>query len=258
MRSTIPSGSNQSNPTAPDAGRRVGIYAPSVAGCIIGRWHQSGCASRYHATVNTDCAVGRDTANHSDCCFVAVDVETANASLASICEIGMVSFASTGVVEGWQTLVNPGDRFDPVNVSIHGIDESAVNQAPRFPDVAPRISALLHGKTVVSHMAFDRVALNRACEKHNLPSIDCTWLDTARVCRRAWPKFARRGYGLAAIASWCGIQFDHHRAQEDARAAGSILLCAVSATGLSVSDWVVRSRQPIGPYGLTAGGARRW
>jgi len=215
-------------------------------------------ASRYHATVNTDCAVCRDTIDDSSCCFVAVDVETANANLASICEIGVVSFASTGMVEGWQTLVNPGDRFDPVNVSIHGIDERAVNHAPDFPDVAPRISALLHRKTVVSHMAFDRVALNRAYEKHSLPSIDCTWIDTARVCRRAWPRFARRGYGLAALASWCGIQFDHHRAQEDARAAGLILLCAVSATGLSVSDWIVRSRQPIGPYNLTAGGARRW
>lgn len=199
--------------------------------------------------MSTDRAATSDTVECPDLGwgFAAVDVETANSNPASICQIGVVSFANGAVVDVWQTLIDPGDRFDPINVSIHGVDQASVCCAPRFPDVAPKISALLSGKTVASHMAFDKVALERTCEKYSLPRINCTWLDTARVSRRAWPQFARRGYGLAAIASWCGIRFDHHRAQEDAWAAGSILLCAVAATGLSVSDWVDRSREPIRP-----------
>ena len=41
--------------------------------------------------------------------FVAVDVETANADIASICQIGVVAFENGRVKESWQTLVNPED-----------------------------------------------------------------------------------------------------------------------------------------------------
>jgi DNA polymerase-3 subunit epsilon len=47
--------------------------------------------------------------------FVAVDVETANADLASICQVGIVAFDLSGPVSTWQSLVNPEDFFDPVN-----------------------------------------------------------------------------------------------------------------------------------------------
>ena len=46
-------------------------------------------------------------------------------------------------------------------------------------------------------MAFDRVALKQVMEKYNLKPIECSWLDSARVARRAWPdKFAWKGYLL--------------------------------------------------------------
>ena len=43
--------------------------------------------------------------------FVAIDVETANADLASICQIGIVAFENGSVKESWQSLVNPEDYF---------------------------------------------------------------------------------------------------------------------------------------------------
>ena len=51
--------------------------------------------------------------------FNAIDVETANADRASICQIGIVHVRDGVVVDRWQTLVNPEDWFDPWNVSIH-------------------------------------------------------------------------------------------------------------------------------------------
>jgi DNA polymerase-3 subunit epsilon len=181
--------------------------------------------------------------------FVALDVETANPDLASICQVGVVAFANGAVSESWQSLVDPEDEFHPINVSIHGIDETAVNGAPRFSEVAPRISELLASQVVASHMGFDRVALSRACQKYDLSVPDCKWLDTARVCRRAWTQFAKRGFGLADIASHCGIQFRHHDALEDARAAGEVLLRAMSETGLGLDQWLVRVQEPIDPQG---------
>ena len=181
--------------------------------------------------------------------FAAVDVETANADLASICQIGIVRFSDGEVREQWQSLIDPEDEFDGINVSIHGIDETAVRGAPRFGDVASRIASLLAGQVVVSHMAFDRVALSRVHEKYQIPGIQCRWLDSARVSRRAWAQFARRGYGLADIAAHCGVVFRHHDALEDARAAGQVLLRAISETGLNVEDWLTRADQPIDPQG---------
>ena len=178
--------------------------------------------------------------------FVAIDVETANPDLASICQVGVVTFKDSKPSDTFQALVNPEDEFSPVNVSIHGIDESSVSGCGTFPVAMHSLRPLLNGKIVVSHTAFDRVSLARAIEKYQLPTIECRWLDTARVVRRAWKQFAKSGYGLADVAEWCDIDFVHHRADEDARAAGQILVRAVAETGICVEDWLRQAQQPIG------------
>ncbi len=187
--------------------------------------------------------------------FVAIDVETANPDLASICQVGVVVFGPSGPLRTWKSLIDPEDEFNDVNVSIHGIDAVAVRGAPKFGDVFEPLRALLGGRIVVSHTAFDRVSITRAAARYSLPSIDCRWLDTARVARRAWEQFAKSGYGLADVAEWCEISFTHHRAEEDARAAGEILLRAIADTGMSLEDWLVRSTQPISdPSPITRAG----
>jgi DNA polymerase-3 subunit epsilon len=177
--------------------------------------------------------------------FIAVDVETANPDLASICQVGLVAFQDGAVGGSWQSLVNPEDFFDGMNVSIHGIDEESVKGAPTFPQVRDLIAGRLTGKIVVSHTSFDRVALARVAEKYSLEQVECIWLDTARVVRRAWPEFSQRGYGLGNLADKLGIEFVHHNAQEDARAAGEILVHAIKMTGSTVQDWLTRVRRPI-------------
>ena len=58
--------------------------------------------------------------------FVAIDVETANADMGSICQIGLAKFVDGQLAEEWCTLVDPEDYFDDVNISIHGIDPRMV------------------------------------------------------------------------------------------------------------------------------------
>ena len=67
--------------------------------------------------------------------FVAIDVETANADMASICQIGIAKYADGMLVEEWKSYVDPEDYFDGINVSIHGLDESVVKGAPTFPSL---------------------------------------------------------------------------------------------------------------------------
>jgi DNA polymerase-3 subunit epsilon len=179
--------------------------------------------------------------------FVALDFETANADLSSICQVGLVEFRKGNVADTYTTLINPGDYFDPINVSIHGIDEDRVRHAPRFGDVYPQLASRVSGAVVVCHTLFDRAAMCQASAQHGLPDVSCRWLDTARVVRRAWSKYAHFGYGLANLTRDFGIIFSHHDAAEDARATGMILIRAVEETGLSLEDWITRCSQPLKP-----------
>jgi len=186
--------------------------------------------------------------------FAVVDVETANADLSSICQIGIASFCKGDLADAWETLVNPDDYFSSVNISIHGIDEYRVKDAPTWAEVFPQVASRLQEMIVVSHTPFDRVALERACFRWNLSGCECRWLDSARVARIAWPEFSVRGYGLSNLAPHFGIEYRAHDALEDARCAGLLLLRAVQESGLSAEQWLERARHPIHSSGQTCHG----
>lgn len=181
--------------------------------------------------------------------FVVIDVETANADLSSICQVGIASFRDGELADAWVSLVNPEDYFCPINISIHGIDEVQVKDAPTWEAVYQQVTCRLQDRIVVSHTPFDRLALARACDRYDLARCEYTWLDSARVVRRAWPEFSKSGYGLSNVAAYFGIDYRAHDALEDARCAGLLLLRAVAETGLSPEQWLSRVEQPIDPAG---------
>lgn len=177
--------------------------------------------------------------------FIAIDVETANFDMATICQIGIAMYENGILVNEWKTYVDPEDYFDSINVSIHGIDEAVVKDAPRFPELVDTLRSYLEGKVVVCHTHFDRVAMYRATQRYGISALECTWLDSARVARRTWERCAWKGYGLYEVCKILGYDFKHHDALEDAKAAGHVLLAATSKTGLDIDGWLKRIRQPI-------------
>lgn len=177
--------------------------------------------------------------------FVAVDVETANANMASICSIGIATFEDSEVTSEWYSLINPKDDFNPINVSIHGIQKEDVRDAPTFKGIADEIYHQFEGVVVVTHTHFDRVAIHQAASRWSIPSPYCTWLDSARVARRTWKECARSGYGLANVCNLIGFPFEHHHALEDAKAAGHIILTATRESGLDINAMLKRVEQPI-------------
>jgi DNA polymerase-3 subunit epsilon len=179
--------------------------------------------------------------------FIALDFETANTDMSSICQVGLANFKNGLLQEEWKTYIDPEDFFDEMNISIHGINESTVEGAPTLPDVASRIYNYLDGRIAVCHTPFDRVAIQQACIKYNLRMPTCTWLDSARVTRRTWEQFAWSGYGLANVCTSLGYQFTHHDALEDAKAAAHILLASIEKTGIDLYGWLRRVEQPIDP-----------
>lgn len=124
--------------------------------------------------------------------FVALDVETANANMASICQIGIAHFSNGQLINEWKSYVNPEDYFDGINVSIHGIDESTVADAPTFEMLASTIASALDGRIVVTHSAFDKISIYRAGTKCQAPAPCCTWLDSAYRAPRLETVFEKR------------------------------------------------------------------
>ena len=177
--------------------------------------------------------------------FIAIDVETANPDYSSICQIGFAFLEDGKLIENFAYLVDPEDWFDDVNISIHGITPEDVEGEMKYPAVHEIIVNDLSGYVFACHTAFDRVAFKRAADKYNLEPLDNIWLDTARVVRRAWPKFAQRGYGLNNITQHLGIKYKEHDAGEDARAAGLVLLAAIEKTGLDIDGWLDRIKKPL-------------
>jgi DNA polymerase-3 subunit epsilon len=177
--------------------------------------------------------------------FVAVDVETANPDVASICQVGLVAFDRGEQADIWQTLVNPEDYFDPWNVAIHGITEGMVAGSPNFAAIYDELAARLSGRIVVCHTPFDRGAFAKASEKYGVGPLECTWLDSAKVVRRAWPEYSKSGFALAKVSEALGIDFKHHVAAEDARAAGELVVRAIRRTGLALEKWLTQVEQPI-------------
>ncbi len=187
--------------------------------------------------------------------FIAIDVETANADMASICQIGLAKFENGILSDEWKTYVDPEDYFDFFNISIHGIDESVVGGAPKFPELTDTLRSYLENAVVVCHTHFDRVAMNQASQRYGITAIKCIWLDSARVARRTWEECAWKGYGLYNLCQILGYDFKHHDALEDAKAAAHILLSASNKSGLDIDGWLKRVRQPIDPAASSSGSA---
>ena len=175
----------------------------------------------------------------SDLTFTAIDVETANPSRTSICQIGLAQVSEGRVGKPISILVNPEEPFGQVQTGIHGIDERAVRNAETLRDIHPRVCELIRGGILVSHSSFDRQALEQATGKYGLEMPQVRWLDSGRIARAAWPeRYGRDSWSLKKIADDLGISFQHHEAGDDARVAALIVLRACSDTGLGLDEWL--------------------
>jgi DNA polymerase-3 subunit epsilon len=176
--------------------------------------------------------------------FLVVDVETANHSRHSICQIGIAAFVDGKMVDGWESLVNPQDYFNSFNIGIHGIGPDAVADAPTWSEVWDKVNSLLAGSAVASHTDFDRSALSGACTRAQIqPLTYRKWLDTCWLARSAWPHLPN--HKLTGLARHFGIVYRAHDALEDARVAGEILALALDERRISITELMVAPERHI-------------
>jgi DNA polymerase-3 subunit epsilon/ATP-dependent DNA helicase DinG len=154
--------------------------------------------------------------------YVALDLETTGLDLEAdeIIEIGAVRFDETGVLDTFQTLVNPGRPITPPVVTLTGITDEAVRGAPPIWSLAPALEEFLGGSPLVGQnvLGFDTLFLQRAGVRHS-ESV----YDTHQLAEMLMPGLAE--YGLAALCAHFGIPLtDHHRAGADAEASRRVFL----------------------------------
>jgi len=159
--------------------------------------------------------------------FIALDVETACSDAASICQIGLACVQHDDEIQTVSMLVNPGTRFDPFNIQLHGIGPGQVVDALGFSDAWDALLPLLTRHHLIQHSSFDKRAVAAACEVCGIAAPDLRWNDSVMIARRAWPELkGNGGHGLANLKRTLDLQFRHHDAGEDARAAALVVLHA--------------------------------
>jgi DNA polymerase-3 subunit epsilon len=171
--------------------------------------------------------------------FAAIDVETANPDRSSICQIGVAIFEHDLLTCEWGTYVNPEDNFFKQNISVHRITEQMVVGAPTFPSIIDNLLRVVGNRTVVCYTCFDRVAIHQAFAKYSIAPPQWPWIDCAQVARHAWEPTSQDGYALPDLCRAIGYNFKHHDALEDAKAAGKILVAAMSKLGTDLDGWTI-------------------
>lgn len=155
--------------------------------------------------------------------FTAIDFETANSSRGSACAVGLCTVRDGQIIRCDQRLIRPDPPyFSPFNISIHGITERDVADAPSFAELWPEMLASICGPLVAHNASFDISVIRRSLDDADIQYPDVAYYCTRVIAKLTWPGMPT--YGLDHMAQHLGISFQHHNAAEDARACASVAL----------------------------------
>lgn len=155
--------------------------------------------------------------------FIAIDFETANSSRSSACALGLVEVKDGVITAEHSWLIDPQQRFDGMNISIHGITPSMVIGQPTFHELWPTVELLLHGRIVVAHnAAFDMSVLRYCLDGMSISYPSFQYLCTYLLGKKMLPELP--SHKLNVVSEHFGIELKHHDALDDARAAALVLL----------------------------------
>lgn len=148
--------------------------------------------------------------------FAFVDIETSGStpSRDGITEVAVITW-DAGVIERWESLVNPQCSIPEFIQSLTGISNEMVAQAPLFDEIAPELRRRLDGRIFVAHNArFDYAFIKQAFMAEGV-DFRAPTLCTVKLSRRLFPKEPK--HNLDAITARHGlVASGRHRAMADA------------------------------------------
>lgn len=165
--------------------------------------------------------------------FVTVDFETANASRASACSMGLVRVEDGEVVEKFTSLIKPHGRhaeFGRIQMGIHGITPEDVAYSPTLKELWPKIQSFVGNFPLVAHNAkFDFDVWQKSLRSWNIilekPKGYCTYETSKR-------ELSFSSYRLPDLVDSLALpKFDHHNALSDATACADLTLFLLERVG---------------------------
>ena len=158
--------------------------------------------------------------------FVALDFETANRNRASACSIGAVKVKNGEVVDTFHSLINPPagpSSFDPINISVHGIQPKDVKNAPDFSRVWMDFETWSEDLPFVAHnAAFDLSVVSQTLPIYGITPKSRDYFCSLIISRQVLDLVT---YSLPFVVEELGIEnFRHHDAVSDAHAAALVAI----------------------------------
>ena len=173
-------------------------------------------------------------------CYAVVDVETTGGRYENghrMTEVAVVEVRGGVVGDVFETLLHPGRAVQRRTVSLTGITDRMLAEAPTFDEVAEEVFRRIAGRVFVAHNAgFDwgwlRAQLGDA--QGDVPEVER--LCTISLARRLVPELRHRD--LDALAEFFDIPVPRrHRARGDAQATARVLLRLLDrAESLGIGD----------------------
>lgn len=166
--------------------------------------------------------------------FVAIDFETANRALSSVCSMGIVTVRDGMIAETFYSLIRPlPNYYEYWNTRIHGMTQKDTESALTFPEVWEKVATGIQGLPLVAHNSlFDEGCLKAVFRAYSMPYPAYQFHCTYRAARKKWKHLVN--HRLHTVAAYCGFDLNnHHHALADAEA------CAAIARKLFAdpSDW---------------------
>ncbi len=157
--------------------------------------------------------------------FAAIDFETANGELASVCSVGVVVVREGEIVDKYYSLIQPEPNYYHYwNIRVHGIQPEDTEKAPVFPFIWKEVEPLIEGLPLVAHnKAFDESCLKAVFRTYQMDYPGYTFYCTLQAARKKLKQLPN--HKLPTVAAYCGYDLsNHHHALADAEACARIAL----------------------------------
>jgi DNA polymerase-3 subunit epsilon len=158
--------------------------------------------------------------------FAAIDFETANYNLSSVCSVGVVIVRNGKIADRIYRLIRPEPEwYSYRNTQVHGLTAADTENEPVFPFVWKEIAPEIAGLPLVAHNSpFDESCLQAVHRVYQMDYPGYEFHCTCRASRRMFGK-ALPNHQLHTVAAYCGFDLkNHHHALADAEACAAIAL----------------------------------
>ncbi len=169
--------------------------------------------------------------------FVTIDFETATHERNSACEMGLCIVENGEIVTTKTWLIKPPSfpYFHPRNIDVHGITPNDVVDAPTFDEVWNEAEKLMYGNLMIAHNAgFDAGVLRACLDYYGFFKPKINYLCSISLAKKSWKDL--KTYGLRSLADHHNINFNHHRAGDDAEVCAKISLLGFERLILTRND----------------------